>query len=208
MNLESRISAIALAAFGLLSWQASAHAAFEARSLDGDPTTAEAWYDTVAGKTWLKDLTANASAAGLYPGSVSTSSFTAAANWTSGLLLGGSSDWRIPTLSEAQQLQGAGLLTSTYFDGMGTSSGAGGFWVQGFMWTATPLTPGVSQYILRISGSPLGAIDAAVYDRGFQAFAVADGALGVPLIPVPEPSTYLLMALGLCSLALARRRSA
>lgn len=208
MKLKSRITAFALCAFGLLALQGAAHAAFEARSLDGDSTTAEAWYDTVAGKTWLKDLTANATAAGLYPDSSSTSSFTAAASWTSGLALGGSSDWRTPTLIEAQELQGAGLLTSTYFDGMGTSAGVGVFWSEEFMWTSTVLTPGVSQYILRISGSPLGAIDAAIYDRGFQVFAVADGAIGVPLSPIPEPATYLMMAFGLCSLALARRRSA
>lgn len=206
MKLKLRTTAITIGAIGLLAWQGSAHAAFEARSLDGDSTTAEAWYDTVAGKTWLKDLTSNASAAGLYSDSSSTSSFTAAAGWTSGLVLGGSSDWRTPTLMEAQELQGAGLLTPTYFDGMGTNSGA--LWNQGFMWTSTELTPGVSQYILRVSGSPLGAIDAAIYDRGFQVFAVTDGAVGVPVTPVPEPSTYLLMALGLCGIALARRRSA
>jgi hypothetical protein len=208
MSRKSISTAFTLMASSLLTYYGPANAAFEPRSLDADSFTVEAWYDTVAGKTWLKDLTANALAAGLYPGSTSTSTFTAASAWASGLVFGGTSDWRLPTLTEAQALQTAGLLTPAYFDGMGTGSGSGGFWREDYMWTSTPLTPGVSQYLLGISGSQVGVVNAAIYDRGFQVFAVANGSVGVPVTPIPEPSTYLLMVLGVCSLALVRRRSA
>lgn len=206
MKLKSRTLAPVLGAMALLVLHTSVLASFEARSLDGNPADAEAWYDTVAGLTWLKDVGANATNAGLYPGSTNTSSMSAAESWAAGLVYGASSDWRLPTLTEAQNLQAAGFLSSAHFDGMGAATGP--LWNQAYMWTATDLTPGFSRYILGISGAAVGVVDAAVADRGFQVFGVAAGDFGQALAPVPEPSTYLLMGLGLLGLAFARRRAA
>ncbi len=204
MKFSIRRLTPALGAFAVLLAPGLANAAFEARSLDANPADSEAWYDTASGLTWLRDVGANAAAAGLFPSSTVTSSYSAASLWAEGLNFGGSSDWRIPTLSESVDLNTKGFLAPSYFDGLG--SGTGPLWNQAFMWTSTALTPGVSQYLLRVSGSPQGAVDGAIYDRGFQVFAVATGSLGVPLSPVPEPSAYALAGLGLIGLALVRRQ--
>jgi len=85
---KSRIlGAVCAVIFAVISL--SSHAALVGRDLDGNLTTAEAYYDTVAGLTWL----ANANLAG------TTKTWAAANAWAAGLDIdgiAGPDGWRLP----------------------------------------------------------------------------------------------------------------
>ena len=66
----------------------------EGRDLDGVLTTAEAYYDTVLDITWLAD--ANILGVQL--------SWDSAMNWADNLVLGGYSNWRLPTVGPVTRI--------------------------------------------------------------------------------------------------------
>lgn len=109
--------------------------------------------------------------------------------WAEGLTFAGSSDWRLPSVSEFNALFGA----------YGDISYRGEFTdVQYSYWSATETDPNSVAIFLayygNYQGAPKGALIAATAVRDVSA--------------VPEPQTYALMLLGVGALvAVARRRS-
>lgn len=93
----------------------TAHAALVARSLDGNASTVEAYFDTALGITWMRDRN---HLAGVTPGMVSTGFVTWAdgdaaitalnANSASSTAGYGFSGWRMPTASGVATIGGAG----------------------------------------------------------------------------------------------------
>jgi hypothetical protein len=105
--------ALAAATLATLALTASpAHASLVARNLDSDDSTAEAYYDTTLGITWMRDRN---HLAGVTPGMVSTGLVTWAdgdaaiaalnASSTAGYGLSG---WRMPTAGGVASIAGAG----------------------------------------------------------------------------------------------------
>ncbi len=78
-------SAVCAAVFGFITLPS--HAALVARDLDGNLTTAEAYYDTIADLTWLAD----ANAAG------TTMNWADANAWAASLDINGVTGWRLPS---------------------------------------------------------------------------------------------------------------
>lgn len=85
-----------LCALGLLMASTTVHAALEARDLNGTPATAEAYYDTVLGITWLADAnyfqTSGADPDGL-------ADYVTLRTWAENLVLGPGGiyqSWRLP----------------------------------------------------------------------------------------------------------------
>lgn len=104
-----------LAALALISAASMcpAQAALVARNLDGDATTAEAYFDTALGITWMRDSTRLSTALGLGATSFSQAdaqmhlaAFNADAAASYGL--GG---WRLPTAAGVHTIGGAGCQT-------------------------------------------------------------------------------------------------
>lgn len=87
----------------------AADAALVARSLDGNASTAEAYYDTVLGITWLRDTQALSGAygAGQTMNYAATTSALSAFNADSALNFGFGT-WRLPTANGVHTIGGAG----------------------------------------------------------------------------------------------------
>lgn len=105
------ISVLALAGCATLAGTA-AEASLVARNLDGDASTAEAYYDTTLGITWLRDA---ARLNTVYGGNVlndhaTTTSALAAFN-ADNLVNYGHSGWRLPGAAGVHTLGGAGCQT-------------------------------------------------------------------------------------------------
>lgn len=101
----------------LLGLSLSAHAALVGRDFDGNLTTAEAYYDTVLGITWLADANAiqtmGVDADGL-------ASLPNLQTWVNGLVAGGAVNWRLPRTAPL----GSSFNVSAFsFDGVSTDVG-------------------------------------------------------------------------------------
>lgn len=105
-------------ALGLLAASATVHAALEGRDLDGTSATAEAYYDTVLGITWLANVnyfqTSGADADG-------RGQLGVLQNWTNNLTLGGYLNWRLPRATPADGVDWD-VATLTY-DGLSSDIG-------------------------------------------------------------------------------------
>lgn len=77
---------------GMGDWETTLYG----RDLDGDPTTAEAYYDSVSNITWLADanyaVTSGYSVDGLL-------TWSEAMSWVQGLDINGYGGWRLPTIT-------------------------------------------------------------------------------------------------------------
>jgi len=94
-----------------LSGQGSWETTLQARDLDGNTTTAEAYYDTVLDITWLADAN-YALTSGYDDGDPNSSGddymvWAEANNWAGGLNLFGYQDWRLP---DANPINGSSYL--------------------------------------------------------------------------------------------------
>lgn len=80
-----------------ISGQGAWESTLQARDLDGDTGTVEAWYDTVQDITWLGSgyIAAN----GQY-GNGDGVSYASANSWASGLNVFGVTDWRLPAFTD------------------------------------------------------------------------------------------------------------
>lgn len=78
-----------------VSGQGTWESTLEGRDLDGNVSTAEAWYDTVLGITWLAD--ANYAETSGYAVRMD---WYEAGSWISALTIGGIGGWRLPTWTD------------------------------------------------------------------------------------------------------------
>jgi hypothetical protein len=98
LNKSHLIGALCAVVFAVISM--SSNAALVGRDLDGDPTTAEAYYDTVANLTWLANANAGVGSAydTTYPGT-GLMTWTDANAWAASLDIDGTpgpDGWRLP----------------------------------------------------------------------------------------------------------------
>ena len=208
------------------------------RSLDGDNTTAEAYYDTVLGITWLADanysMTTGHDADGLMD-------WDTAMGWVSSLNPYGSdiTDWRMPTVTDTGTYgcnyarsgtdcgfnvdTATGEMASMFYDtldnlafydtsasdtpqeGWGLSNTGPFSNLQPFnYWSSTPHTPTMS-YAWFFSFN-VGQQYYSNKSIGRHAWAVHDGDVGAPIIPIP--GAVWLFGSGLIGLiGLARRKA-
>lgn len=96
--LFASLSVHAVGITGQGTWEAS----LQARDLDGNMATIEAYYDTALGITWLAD--ANAAAGTAFDGGGSPTdgrmTWSNANAWAASLSLGGFSEWRLPIATQ------------------------------------------------------------------------------------------------------------
>lgn len=108
-----------------LSGQGTWESTLQARDLDGNPATIEAWYDTTLNITWLADANA----------SQSTMNWAAANAWATSLSVSGVAGWRLPTVAPIN-----GIIFDTSFSNNATTdngyAGAQG-WIDG---TGSPVS--------------------------------------------------------------------
>lgn len=118
MNIRITLIASTLITVGLIS--GTAQAALQGRDLDGNLTTAEAYYDTVLNATWLADAnyaqTSGYDADGLM-------NWNDANAWAAQLSINGYDNWRLPTVNPVN-----GISYTTSYD----NSGADGNYDTGY----------------------------------------------------------------------------
>lgn len=121
MSLCVAIAIPNIASAAPISGQGTWESTLQGRDLDGNITTAEAYYDTVLGITWLAN--GNAGAGSIYddvaanlPGTTSDGrmSWVNANGWADSLTIGGYTNWRLPTVSP---LNGSYFLTNSQVNG-------------------------------------------------------------------------------------------
>lgn len=218
MNIRTALIASNLIIAGLIS--CPAHAALQARDLDGDMTTIEAVYDTVIDATWLADAnyakTSGYDEDGRMP-------WSDALAWASQLVYFGYSEWRLPdadpdcghfalncTLNELGELyyiglggEAAGNLLTTHnanydlFKNIETGSGGIGVFLTSTesgtsnAW-AFEMWTGYQRFISKSGAN--------------YAWALHDGDIGVAVVPEAGTWAMMLAGLGLVGVAVRRRR--
>lgn len=205
----------ALAAAALIG-SGSSFAQLAARDIDLDGVT-DAYYDSAQNITWLADAGLAAQQGldgGFGPGLISWQQATA---WAAQLDVYSVTGWRLPRsyvpdldalCANATGNLGAcvglirfeteGTRMSAYADGADFLNTGGSFWTGNLYQGAL----GGNDYVQVWGfGGTIGYYTDEVSVPLSQAWAVHDG----DVTPVPEPSTYALMLLGLAVVAVARR---
>jgi len=214
-----------------VSGQGTWETTLQARDLDGDLGTAEAYYDTVKDITWLADtLHGNHGSGGYLNGD-------AALSWAAGLNAYGSgiTGWRLPTTVPVNcgpdpyyncgKSDLNGEMASMYFTTLGNLSmfdpatgavvsppgwglsNTGPFTnlAQNNYWSSTPDTDFDDNVLWAFEffrGQQYSALDTYLA----YAWAVHDGDVGVALSAVPEPGTWALWSAGLIAGVMRLRR--
>jgi hypothetical protein len=216
-----------------VSGQGTWETTLQARDLDGDLSTAEAYYDTVKDITWLADtIHGNHGSGGYLHG-------WQALTWAAGLDPYGSgiTGWRLPTTVpvncgpdpyyNCSMTDLNGEMASMYFTTLGNLSmfnpatgavvappgwglsNTGPFvnLAANNYWSSTPDTDFAANVLWGFEFFR-GQQYSAQVDLLAYAWAVHDGDVGVPLSPVPEPGTWALWSAGLMAglMRLRRRR--
>lgn len=215
-----------------VSGQGTWETTLQARDLDGDLGTAEAYYDTVKDITWLADtIYGNHGSGGYLSGN-------AALAWAAGLDPYGSgiAGWRLPTTVPVDcgpdpyyncaKTDLNGEMASMFFTTLGNISkfdpatganisppgwglsNTGPFvnLVQNNWWSSTLDTDFAANVLWAFDFYRGQQYSAAVSYLAY-AWAVHDGDVGVPLAPVPEPGTWALWSAGLLAVLTVRRRA-
>ena len=206
----------------ILSVSTIANATLAGRDLDGNLTTAEAYYDDVTNLTWLSD--ANASGAGMV--------WATANSWANGLTLGGYTDWHLPNVlqpdancshqdgsdslgynctgSEMDNLfynvlggSVASSITVTHNANYDLFSNIPSY----FYWTSMEYASNTSSaWFFNFEMGNMGYITKSA---GGYAWAVHSGDVGVAVSTVPVPAAVWLFGSGFMGLmALTRRKKA
>lgn len=111
LRLLPSLATFALAA-GAAFVSVSAQAALVARNLDGDTSTAEAYYDSALGITWMRDVQRLASTYGLTVAMTQASAQTALASFNADASVNhGFSGWRLPEANGVHVIGGLGCQT-------------------------------------------------------------------------------------------------
>lgn len=209
------LSAIAAPIPGQGTWETT----LQARDINGDGTV-DAYYDTALDLTWLAD--ANAAAGGSFDDGLSPTdgelTWANAKDWAAALDVHGVTGWRLPQMQSGigSELSHMYCVTLANFGPCNpatpTGPGTWGFTNTGpfinlfssWYWTETLEDPGPPARAWIWAADPISAYHTAEVVTGdYLAWAVREG--DVPAIP--EPSTWLLMGLGLAATAaMARRR--
>jgi hypothetical protein len=191
----------------------SLNAAFIGRDLDGDNTTAEAYYDTILDITWLADANINGA-----------NDWTSQVAWATGLSFGIATNWRLPNMDINTDNTIVNCSTSTlaeckdneyghlYYYGAGATLGNGitpstaapfDNVQSGIYWSGTPFSNPNAAYGLDFDTGTV--IANAKTDLNF-AMAVHDGIVGEVVVPVPAAAW--LFGSGFIGLfGLARRKA-
>jgi hypothetical protein len=169
-----------------------AAATLQARDLDGNPATTEAYYDTSLKITWLADWRL-----------ADNSTWAQAAAWTAALDVNGVAGWRLPFTNDCTAWSCSGtselanLWDETLGNTPGTSAGVntGPFtnMARGAYWTGT--TSGTQTYVYSTFN---GFQSLAGRGNAYAAVAVRDGDVSL----VPELPTAALLLAGCTLLAL------
>ena len=201
MKTSRLIGALCAVIFAVITM--SSHAALVGRDLDGNLTTAEAYYDTDANLTWL----ANANAAG------TTMNWANANAWAAGLDIDGTAGadgWRLPASDTCVGYNCTGSeMGNLFYNVLGNTAGSlsntGPFSNVQFLtyWSSTEYAPNtVSAWIFDFSN---GYQDLNVKGGNLYAWAVQSGNVG----EVPVPAAVWLFGSGLLGLiGIARRKAA
>lgn len=211
--------ASAIAVNGQGTWETT----LQGRDLDGDLTTAEAFYDTALNISWLSDANAGAGSAydnGYYP-SDGGMTWANANDWAASLDFNGISGWRLPTTDGSTSQSGE--MGHMFYITLGDTAYNAGNPSQPYGLTNTGpfnnLRSGGYWTDTRSFGSSLNN-DAFCFDfnSGFQcalewngnlyAWAVHDGDVGValPTSTIPIPAAAWLFSSGLLGLIGITRR--
>ncbi len=218
----SRRAATALAALLLLATAASAQAQLQARDADGDGL-ADGYYDSTLAITWLARADAAVGSAqddGLSP-SDGLLTWAAAQAWAAGLVVAGSSGWRLPSTDAACNGNGLGYGCSSSAGELGhhfhnNLGGQAGQAISGTHGSGFDLFSGVSDAGYWSGTAYASDADQAgvlLFAEGYQdyalkafsehaAWAVHDG----DVLAVPEPTTGALLLAGLLGLVWRSRR--
>ena len=229
MFLVSGVGFSSFANASPISGQGTWESTLIARNLDGDATTAEAYYDTILNITWLKDANIN----GLM-------NWTDANVWAGGLTLGGYANWRLPNTVDTG---GSGCnfsnngtdcgynvdtstseLSSMFYDTLGdlayyttapspgvvqagsglTNTGPFSNLQAGSYWSATEYAPDINRaWYLGFGNGKQYFADKTTTK---YSWAVHEGDVGESVVPVP-PAVWLFGS-GLVGLVAVARKSA
>ena len=212
-------AALAVPVPGQGDWEAT----LQARDIDSDGIV-DAYYDTTLYITWLADANAGAGSAyddGLNPtdGEMTWASANA---WTAALNVHGVTGWRLPVMNPSSSTESE--LSHMYCVTLGdfgpcnplttTGPGTWGFTntgpfsnlISSWYWTGTLADAGPPATAWVWAGDPISAYHTAESVNGdYLAWAVHDG--DVPVTPaIPEPSTTVLMLMGVAALVFRRVR--
>ncbi len=228
--LAAALGAASIANAAAVSGQGTWETTLQGRDLDGNLATAEAYYDTALGMTWLADANHAAGRMDWYE----------ANSWVGTLSFSGIGGWRLPTWTDLgafdcnHSLSGtdcgfnvdlasgemahmfyATLGNLAYYDTSGTGAQPG--WglgnsgpfanLQAFRYWTSETYPGNVYSAIHFdfdTGEQYVTAKTALGDAADQyAWAVHSGDVGVP---IPEPGTAWLRAAGLAALSVAARR--
>ena len=181
MKTSRLIGALCAVIFAVITM--SSHAALVGRDLDGNLTTAEAYYDTDANLTWL----ANANAAG------TTMSWANANAWAAGLDIDGTAGadgWRLPASDTCVGYNCTGSeMGNLFYNVLGNTAGSlsntGPFSNVQFLtyWSSTEYAP--NTFNAWDFNFFIGFQDFNVKPTSYYGWAVQSGDVGAAVVPVP-----------------------